>query len=87
MFPPQNLQVNRLCGQQQNVNRLFVRRLADSAKDPAAKNEKLVGRWLVGCSGMVFAAVALGGLTAIAVVFYCIRAVLTKALESTSKRN
>lgn len=76
-----------MCGESQKINRLFVRRFADNAKETPAKGEKLVGRWLMGCSGMVFAAVALGGLTSFAIVVYSVRYVMKTALESTSKRN
>lgn len=76
-------QVNSLCGQTQNVNKQIIRRLADNAKKPI-NGEKTVGRWLLGCSGMVFAAVVLGGSISFAVILYCIRSVIVKALESTS---
>lgn len=76
-------QVNSLCGQTQNVNRHIIRRLADNAKNPA-NGEKTVGKWLLGCSGMVFAAVVLGGSISFAVILYCIRYVIVKALESSS---
>lgn len=70
-----------MCGQTQNVNKQIIRRLADNTKKPA-NGEKTVGNWLLGCSGMVFAAVVLGGSISFAVILYCIRYVIVKALES-----
>lgn len=75
--------MNSLCGRTQNINKQIIRRFADEAKKPI-NGEKTVGKWLLGCSGMVFAAVVLGGSISFAVILYCIRCVLVKALEATS---
>lgn len=55
---------------------------------PAQPNkDKMIGGWLLGCSGMVFAAVVLGGSAYYYFTYYSVTTVLDKALDSTSKRN
>ncbi|KAJ2951305.1 hypothetical protein O0L34_g5707 [Tuta absoluta] len=41
----------------------IIARLTSSAPKPSEKTSKVVGYWLLGCSGMVFTAVILGGVT------------------------
>lgn len=63
-----------------------MRRLTDGIKPNNSPNkDKLIGRWLLGCSGLVFAAVALGG-SYYYVTYYGVRSVLNKALDPTSKK-
>lgn len=69
-----------------NRNSQIVRRFADGAKAENSNKEKLVGKWLLGCSGMVFAAVVLGGATYYYFTYYSVRNVLSKALDPTSKK-
>ncbi|CAG9136511.1 unnamed protein product [Plutella xylostella] len=44
-------------------NGIFVRLCSSAPKPTPAKTSKVVGYWLLGCSGMVFTAVVLGGVT------------------------
>lgn len=65
---------------------MIVRRFADGAKpQDAANKDRLVGKWLLGCSGMVFAAVVLGGTAYYYVTYYSVRSVLKSALDPHSK--
>ena len=81
-------QLNLTCRRQPyNGNSLILRRFADGgAKATNPNKEKVVGKWLLGCSGMVFAAVVLGGATYYYVTYYSVRSVLNKALDPTSKK-
>lgn len=48
--------------------------------------QKLVGSWLLGCSGMVFGAVVLGGVSYYYFVYYTATEVLEKAIDATSRK-
>lgn len=52
-----------------------------SSANSSDKYRKVVGYWLLGCSGMVFVAVALGG-----IVYYSICRVLETGLEKPSRK-
>lgn len=65
---------------------MILRRFTDGAKPKQPNKDKLIGSWLLGCSGMVFAAVALGGAAYYYIVYYSVRTVLDKALDPTSKK-
>lgn len=68
---------------------MILRRFSEGVKpkEPINPNkDKLVGSWLIGCSGMVFAAVVLGGASYYYFVYYSVRTVLDKALDPTSKK-
>lgn len=78
-----------MCRQPCNGNRnQILRRFADEAKTKAtdSNKEKLVGKWLLGCSGMVFTAVVLGGASYYYFTYYSVRNILSKALDPTSKK-
>lgn len=75
-----------ICRRPCNGNNQILRRFADEAKATNPNKEKLVGRWLLGCSGMVFAAVVLGGATYYYVTYYSVRNILSKALDPNSKK-
>lgn len=49
------------------------------------KPKKLVGYWLLGCSGMVFVAVALGVILHYAIIYHSIVHVIELALERIMK--
>lgn len=67
-----------------NGNKLIFRRFSDGAAKP--NKDKLVGKWLLGCSGMVFGAVVLGLVSYYYVTYYSVRNVLSKALDPNSKK-
>lgn len=69
-----------------NGTNIIVRHFAEEVKPKNIQNkDKLIGRWLLGCSGLVFAAVALGG-SYYYLTYYGVRSVLNKALDPTSKK-
>ncbi|KAG7299231.1 hypothetical protein JYU34_017788 [Plutella xylostella] len=57
-----NVKVSRL-SELLKSNGIFVRLCSSAPKPAPAKTSKVVGYWLLGCSGMVFTAVVLGGVT------------------------
>lgn len=63
-----------------------MRRFADAAKGKEGNKDKLIGNWLLGCGGMVFAAVVLGGASYYYFTYYSVCTVLDKALDPTSKK-
>lgn len=64
------------------IQNSFVRQCSNSA---AEKGKKIVGYWLLGCSGMVFVAVILGGTFAYAALIIAICSVLSSFLPITVK--
>lgn len=75
-----------MCHRPCNANNMIVRRFADGVKPKDIPNkDKVVGRWLLGCSGLVFAAVVLGG-SYYYIAYYGVRSVLNQALDPTSKK-
>lgn len=65
---------------------MILRRFSDGPKPNQPNKDKLIGTWLVGCSGMVFAAVVLGAAAYYYFTYYCVRTVIDKALDPTSKK-
>lgn len=65
---------------------MILRRFSDGVKPEKPNKDKLIGSWLLGCSGMVFAAVVLGGSAYYYFTYYSITTVLDKALDPTSKK-
>lgn len=53
--------------------------------DVAEKGRKAVGYWLLGCSGMVFVAVVLGGIVCYGFVLYCVCIVMAEIVYRTAK--
>lgn len=65
-----------------NSFRQAVTRFCTKAAEPA-KGQKAVGWWLVGCSGMVFVAVVLGGTLIYGLIMLCVIIVLDKVIPRT----
>lgn len=81
--------MNTVCRQpcnNNNQNNVILRRFSDGAKPKDSSKDKLIGSWLLGCSGMVFAAVVLGGAAYYYIAYYSVQTVLDKALDPTSKK-
>uniref|UniRef100_A0A8D8C552 (northern house mosquito) hypothetical protein n=1 Tax=Culex pipiens TaxID=7175 RepID=A0A8D8C552_CULPI len=53
--------------------------------EPVEKGRKAVGYWLLGCSGMVFVAVVLGGIAGYGFLLYCVCIVIAEALHRSAK--
>lgn len=58
----------------------FCAKAAEPAKEAG---QKVVGWWLVGCSGMVFVAVVLGGTCVYGLIMLCLVIVLDKIIQRT----
>lgn len=59
----------------------IVRTYSNDVTRCSSKPKKLVGYWLLGCSGMVFVAVALGVTLYYGIIFYSIAHVIEEALK------
>lgn len=53
---------------------------------PKQKSTKVVGYWLLGCSGMVFTAVVLGMVAGYLILLYSIYYVIEVALKTTDPK-
>lgn len=78
-------QTNITCRRPQHGNNLIVRSYSDAAKQK--DSEKLVGKWLLGCSGMVFTAVVLGGAAYYSFTYLGVCKILKSALDPHSKKH
>lgn len=67
-------------------NNLSIRQYCDAAKptNPKPNEDQLVGKWLLGCSGMVFTAVVLGGVVYYIVLYDSTCKVIEKGLEASN---
>lgn len=64
--------------------RLAITRFCAKAAEPGKEvGKKAVGWWLVGCSGMVFVAVVLGGTVIYGLIMLCVIIVLDKIISRT----
>lgn len=70
---------------QTQPNGILHRFCANGPKVEPEKSKKIVGYWLLGCSGMVFTAVVLGGVFVYFVLLLSICTVLEKYLVYTTK--
>lgn len=69
-----------------NSKNMLLRCFSDGIQPKGPNKDKLIGSWLIGCSGMVFAAVVLGGAAYYYVTYYSVCTVLDKALDPASKK-
>lgn len=70
---------------QTNLNSVLQRFCSNGPKTEPVKSKKIVGYWLLGCSGMVFTAVVLGGVFVYFALLLSICTVLEKYLVHTTK--
>lgn len=82
MLLPVNFQ-NQILTRNHNIQLITPKRFAQT-KDSVEKGRKYVGAWLLGCSGMVFVAVVLGGLVYF-MLYYSTTEVVSKALDEATR--
>lgn len=70
---------------QTNPNSILHRFCSTGPKAEPVKSKKIVGYWLLGCSGMVFTAVVLGGTFVYVALLLSICTILEKYLVHTTK--
>lgn len=70
---------------QTNPNSILHRFCSNGPKAEPVKSKKIVGYWLLGCSGMVFTAVVLGGVFVYIALLLSICTILEKYLVHTTK--
>jgi hypothetical protein len=63
----------------------LVRFCAKKTADAGATQKKIVGYWLLSCSGMVFCGVVLGIFIVYGTVLFCILLVIEKIVSLTRK--
>lgn len=70
---------------QTNPNSILHRFCSNGPKAESVKSKKVVGYWLLGCSGMVFTAVVLGGVFVYIALLLSICTILDAYLVHTTK--